>query len=384
MSKAGLTRGGDLTGAFSDGAVLFPLLVALTLQTGMDGAVLMATAGLAYLAAGLFFRVPMPVQPLKSVVVTALAIGATAAEIRWSGLCVGAVCLGLSFMYADRLARLVPRHLVHGLQMALGVMLMLKAVNWGWVEQPRALFALAFAAIALFMTWYARRAEWPVMGWVATGGMAAAVGIALFADAAPVAAGAGNETPGPVRLDVILALVLPQLALTLTNSVVATCDVAQRYFPGRARRVTASNLLRSIGLGNIVAAAVGGLPHCHGSGGMTAHVKGGARTWRMNLVIGGVLLVLAGVSWLMAQNLIPAYPKPLMAALLFATGWFHLQLAAPSWRAADKRWRLAVMGVVAVLTMNMLWTLAAGVAVEGAVYMARRLAPVHAGGKQHD
>lgn len=383
MGKASFLKGGDMTGAFSDGAVLFPLLVALTLQTGMDGAVLMATAGAAYLAAGVFFRVPMPVQPLKSVVVTALAIGATAAEIRWSGLCVGAVCLGLSFIYADKLAGVVPRHLVHGLQMALGIMLMVKGVKWGWVEQPQIVFALGFAAIALFITWYARRAEWPVMGWVATGGMAAAMGIALFSGA-PQAAASVAEGAGPVRFDVILALVLPQLALTLTNSVVATCDVAQRYFPERAQRVTASNLLRSIGLGNLFAAAVGGLPHCHGSGGMTAHVKGGAHTWRMNLVIGGVLLGLACVSWLMAQNLIPAYPKPLMAALLFATGWFHIQLAAPSWRVADKRWRLVVMGAVAVVTMNMLWTLLAGVAVECAVYLLRHVTPVHAGGKHHD
>src|SRR5690606_37983249 len=113
----------------------------------------------------------------------------------------------------------------------------------------------------------------------------------------------------PLRYDIILALVLPQLALTLTNSVVGTEAAARRYFGERAGRVTASRLLRSIGLGNMLVAPLGGLPFCHGSGGVTAHVKGGAQTWHMNLIIGGVLLTLAGASWLLDIALIPAYPQ---------------------------------------------------------------------------
>ena len=75
---------GNMTGAFSDGAILFPLLAALVLQAGMNGAVLLASVGIAYIAAGFVFRVPMAVQPLKSVVVAALAIGAR--RSRWWGL----------------------------------------------------------------------------------------------------------------------------------------------------------------------------------------------------------------------------------------------------------------------------------------------------------
>lgn len=133
MIKSGLKKYpiGDLTGAFADGAVLFPLLAALALQTGMNGAVLMATAGAAYISAGVIFRVPMSVQPLKSVVVAALAMGASAAEVGWSGFVVGVACLALSFCGANRLSALVPRHLVHGLQLALGIMLMTKGVQGG-------------------------------------------------------------------------------------------------------------------------------------------------------------------------------------------------------------------------------------------------------------
>lgn len=87
---------GNIAGAFADGAVLFPILAALAIQAGMDGNTLLLSSGLAYLAAGFIFRVPMSVQPLKSVAVTALAIGASATEIGASGALVGLICLLLS------------------------------------------------------------------------------------------------------------------------------------------------------------------------------------------------------------------------------------------------------------------------------------------------
>ena len=162
-----------MTGAFSDGAILFPLLAALVLQAGMDGAVMLASIGAAYIAAGFVFRVPMAVQPLKSVVVAALAIGASALEISVSGLAVGVICLVLSLCYADRLASLVPKHLVHGLQLALGVLLMVNGVKWGFVESSL-LMSAGLIGLTLLILFLSARTERPVMGWLATGGLALA------------------------------------------------------------------------------------------------------------------------------------------------------------------------------------------------------------------
>jgi sulfate permease, SulP family len=345
---------GNMTGAFSDGAILFPLLTALVLQAGMDGAVLLVSVGAAYIAAGFVFRVPMAVQPLKSVVVAALAIGASALEISMSGFAVGVICLVLSLCHADRLASLVPKHLVHGLQLALGVLLMVKGVEWG-VADRSLLMSAGFVGLTFLILFLSARTERPVMGWVATGGLA----LAFFLSFGEPVASPAQESES-FRVSVLLALVLPQLALTLTNSVVGTHDVSRRYFWEDAKRVTAAWLLRSIGIGNILSAGVGGLPFCHGSGGVTAHVKGGAKSWHMNLIIGSALLALAGVSWLFLP-LIPAYPAALMAVLVFVTGWFHVQLAGPSWEKKELRWQLAAIGLAALVTQNMLWALGIGV-----------------------
>lgn len=168
----------------------------------------------------------------------------------------------------------------------------------------------------------------------------------------------------PARWDIVLALVLPQMALTLANSVIGTHDVAHRYFGDRAARVTPVNLLRSIGIGNIIMAPLGGLPFCHGAGGVTAHVRGGATSWRMNLITGGVLLFLALISGFLPYPLIPSYPEALLGALLIVTGGFHLLLAAPSWKQYDLRLILVLMAGVALATQNMLWVLTVGIAGE--------------------
>lgn len=354
-----MNKFGNVTGAFADVAMLFPLLVALSLQTNMKGAVLLATTGIAYIMAGFMFRVPMAVQPLKSVVVMALALNASATEISLSGFAVGIVCLMLSFCYADKLTTQVPRHLVHGLQLALGIMLIVKGSHCG-ISESVELSTVGFVFLTLWILIWSAKTDQPIMGWVATLGLLLSL---ILAFTSP-------EKPMPVtptkswRFDIILALVLPQLALTLSNSVVGTQDVAERYFGQKAKYVTPSRLLRSIGLGNIFVALFGGLPFCHGSGGVTAHVKGGATGWIMNVIMGSVLISLALLSWFFDKSLIPAYPKVLLAALLFTTGWFHIQLAARSWMKPELRWVLVIMALVMLLTQNMLWTLAAGIMCE--------------------
>lgn len=347
---------GNLTGAFSDGAVLFPLLAVLSLQSGMDGMRMMASAGAVYIAAGLVFRVPMAVQPLKSLAVTALALGATTTEIALGGFTVGFVCLMLSLFYVDSLAKKVPRHLVHGLQMALGLMLMIKGGQLG-LNIPEISLRGGFIILTIIIlgfTWWTKK---PVIGWIATAGLI----IGVLNSAA-----AENIIPASVPVDsirpnLILALVLPQLALTLTNSVIGAHDVAQHYFGTKAYRVTPKWLLRSIGIGNIILAPLGGLPFCHGAGGITAHVKGGACNWHMNLIIGGTLLGLALISWQFGRPIIPAFPQNLMAALLFATGFFHVDLVRSSWQKKDLRWLLIGMAFVTVVTQNMLYVLGIGI-----------------------
>jgi len=352
---------GNISGAFADGAVLLPLLVALALTTGYSGGMLLASAGLAYVVAGFIFKIPMPVQPLKSVVVAALAVGATMGEIRLSGLAIGLVCLALAFMPANKWAAKVPRSLVHGLQFGLGILLIFKGLDWDYTSLAVTsdISVMVVISAALLLVIISEMTSLPLMGWLASTALIVAAVMAYMGDAPAVPAVMESEA---IRFDIILALVLPQLALTMTNSVVATSDVAERYYGEAAKRTNAKALLTSIGVGNILSASVAGLPFCHGSGGLTAHKKGGAVSWHMNLIVGGTLLLLA-LGHVIIAPVIPAFHPWVVGALLITTGFFHMKLALPSLQNNLWRWQIAVMAIATLLTRNLLIVLLVGIAV---------------------
>jgi hypothetical protein len=357
---------GNFFGAFADAAVLFPLVAALSIRTGGSAAALLLSAGIAYLVSGLLFRVPMPVQPLKSIAIAALAAGASAAEIRWSGALLGGACLLLLLGRPDRLAALVPPSLVHAVQAALGGLLALQGlrfVDFGDAAQVSLVTGLVVAMTALSV-WK----DVPALGWVATAGLV----FGLLGGGASAQTAATASASDGIRSGLVAALVLPQLALTLANSVLGTRQVARAYFGDAARRVTASRLLASIGVGNVVSAAAGGIPFCHGAGGLTAHVRGGATHWAMNLVAGGATAALGGWLWLSGAPLALEYPRPLLAALLVTTGIFHVKLSAPTWAAPEGRLKIAAAVGAALATSNLLWALGAAIALELALARVRR------------
>lgn len=130
--------------------------------------------------------------------------------------------------------------------------------------------------------------------------------------------------------------------------------------------------MRSIGGGNILFSIIGGLPFCHGSGGITAHVKGGSNHWISNLIIGFVLLILSLAVYISGVFFL-VYPAILIAILLFAVGYFHLKLAKPSWKIYEYRLQLIAMAIVAFTTKNMLWVLLMGIIFEAGYLILKRI-----------
>jgi SulP family sulfate permease len=358
MAKARAVLG-DISGAFADGGILFPLLVLLCLQGSFSAPVLFGTAGLAYLVSGWFFKIPMAVQPLKAIAIAAVAMGASGSEIRLSGALLGVFCLLLIFADVNQLAKRIPHSLVQSVQLGLGVVLVIQGVSIfsrsSW-EHIGAAFVLSLV-ILLF-------SSRPLLGWIASIGLVVGFIFPSIVSQPVVHALAASHG---MRVLTILALVFPQMALTLTNSVVATADVARRYYArGQdSSRVTERNLLVSIGIGNLLSACVGGLPYCHGSGGVTAHYRGGARSSFSNAVIGVFLLGIAAYTVFSGRAVIVVgYPDFVLASLLIAVGVFHMGLARATWQTSFGKYQLAAALLAAVMTHNMLVVLVVAVFAE--------------------
>jgi hypothetical protein len=155
-----------------------------------------------------------------------------------------------------------------------------------------------------------------------------------------------------------VVLVIPQVPLTFANSCLATADAARTYFGDAARRVRPGRLAVSLGVANLLAGSLSGMPVCHGAGGLTAHQAFGARSWRAPVLIGTTLMVLAlGVGAGLAA-LLGAFPIPILAGLLGVAGLLHIALLRDL--AKPAHWAIAIgVGALGFLS-NLSIALAAG------------------------
>jgi MFS superfamily sulfate permease-like transporter len=86
----------------------------------------------------------------------------------------------------------------------------------------------------------------------------------------------------------VVVLGLPQAALTLGNAIVATVAENNALFPDR--RITVRTVAIDHGIMNLVGTSIGGVPMCHGAGGLAGHVRFGARTGGAVVMLGVFIL----------------------------------------------------------------------------------------------
>ena len=340
---------GDATGALADLGVFVPLAAALILVNGLDAGALFVCAGLLVLGAGLAFKIPFPVQPLKALTAVAIARELSPDVIHAAGLELAAFLLVLSIGHvADVVARVFVKPVIRALQLGVGVLLVITAVKL--VADPPEVFSappspwplilalVAFVGVAVA----AHRRSYVVALVLFAGGL-----IATLAGAQPDLSSPALSLPG-VHLPpasafgtAFVLLVVPQLPLTFGNAVVAVNDLAHEYFGPAARRVTPSRVCLSAGIGNTLSALLGGMPMCHGAGGLTAHVRLGARTARMDLWLGGVFLALGLFFAAQIPVILGVLPVSVLAAFLAYAGLRH------AWLVSDLRGVSLAIAVIA-------------------------------------
>ena len=174
---------------------------------------------------------------------------------------------------------------------------------------------------------------------------------------------------------VLPLLVIPQFALTFGNSIVATENTAQILYGQQAERVTVRALCLSIGIVNLLTATIQGSPLCHGSGGITAHYRFGARTPKSSYIIGGVCILLALFGGA-AVGLLHLIPLAVLGVFLVYVGIQH----AAYLRDLIHRWPQLLIalsvGLVSFLT-NLMWGFLVGFGLEGVFWIFMRARDRH-------
>ena len=345
----------ELTGAVGDSVTVLPVVVAVAVLTELSLPVMLLWFGVFQVVWGLYYGVPVSVEPMKALAALAIAGTLTAGEFLVAGLLAGAVVLAVGLTGTlSRVEAYVGAPVIRGVQLGVALVLLETGVQLGAADPRLAAAGVAVTAGALALG--ARRST----GLVA---LLAGAGVAVWTTGLPAPALPSLEGVmlfGAADLTADAAGgALAQLGMTVGNAALATSLLLADYFD---REVSADELSASMGAMNLAAVPLGALPMCHGSGGVAGKYAFGARTAGANVILGVGYVAVA----LLAAEVVAAYP---MAVLGVVLGLVALQLGRTSLQRADASGYPLVVAVGAVgLLINL------GVAFVGgvAVHLARR------------
>jgi SulP family sulfate permease len=341
----------ELAGSLGDLGTLLPLAIGLILINRLDPTGVFWAVGLFFILSGIYFNITVPVQPMKVISAYAIATSMSASQISASGLLIGLVLLiaGITGIITV-IGRLIPPAVVRGVQLSTGTLLMVQGVKF---MLGTSMLQRMHNAVEPFLTIQA-------LGPLPIGllfGVAGGIITLLFLDNRRFPAGLlvilsglmlgltfgtrlgwaeikiGLHLPSilpfgwPSAPDfsfALIALVLPQIPMTIGNAVVAYADLSQEYFGNQSGKVTYKASCISMALANVFSALIGGMPLCHGAGGLAAHYRFGARTAGSNLIIGAVFVLIALSLGPHALAVIYLMPLSILGILLLFAG---IQLA---------------------------------------------------------
>jgi xanthine/uracil permease len=306
------------------------------------------------LVCGLVYRTPIPVQPMKAAgaiatTQAAQTITITPAMVHGASLVTGLVWLVLGLTgTAHRVARLIHRPVVIGIILGLGFGFMIEgakmmAQNW-WVG------GAALLATSLLLTNRIIPAMFLLLLAGAAYGLISDPTLLEALLAVEIAPRYPSFALGELGLNDLMIgaifLALPQVPLTLGNAVIAITEENNRLFPRHP--VSEGRIATSTGLMNVLSAGVGGVPMCHGAGGMAGHVRFGARSGGALIILGAVLLVLAVLFSGSVGTLLRLFPPSILGVILFLTGAQLALGACDLSRDKGERFVTVVTGALAV------------------------------------
>ena len=337
----------EFAGALGDLGTLLPLAIGLILINGLSPEGLFLSVGLFYIFSGMYYGVTVPVQPMKVISAYAITTGMNASQITASGFLMALVLfiMGVTGIMG-MIGRYIPKSVVRGVQLSTGILLMIGGVKLmlgtskfqifsqtaepylivqsiGWIPIG-ILIGIVGGVLTLILL---ENKKLPAAIIIVIGGLI--LGLAFGTREGLDNLKIGFNLPGilpygwPTTADftfALLALVLPQIPMTLGNAVIAYADLSGEYFGEQSKKVTYKATCISMALANFLSSAIGGMPLCHGAGGLAAHFRFGARSVGSNLMIGVIFIALAIILGRHCLAIIYLLPLSVLGVLLLFAG----------------------------------------------------------------
>jgi MFS superfamily sulfate permease-like transporter len=313
----------ELAGAFGDLGTLIPFVVGYITLNKMDPLGILIAFGVFKIFVGLYFKTPVSVQPMKAIGGMAIAhAGTITPGMIWgSGIFTGLFWLLMGLTGAITwIEKVTTKPVVRGIMLGLGLSFIVEGLG---MMRNQPFFALGGVALTLLLL-NSRRlpAMLALLGYGIV--LAFIQKPELVEELSHLSIGFRwpEVTFGQVSWKELLSgmviLGLPQAPLTLGNAVIATVSENNRYFPDH--KVTAKMISVDHGIMNLIGTCIGGIPMCHGAGGMAGHLRFGARTGGALVILGAIILLIGLFLSDSVTLLLQIFPRPILGVILFFAG----------------------------------------------------------------
>ena len=337
----------ELAGSFGDLGTLLPIAIAMVMINGLNSSGLFFSIGVFYIVSGLYFGITVPVQPMKVIGAYAIATSLSASKIMASTLLMGVFLLIIGLTGAiELIKKYTPKAVIRGVQLSTGALLIaggLKFVVGNSKIQmlmnsaephlsfqflgPLQIGILIGVVGGLVTLLFIDNKKFPAGLIIVLGGFV--VGLLLGARVDIANINGGFQIPEllpfgiPEKADftfALLVLVLPQVPMTIGNAVLAYTDLSKEYFGVRSSKLTNRKVCLSMAFANLFSFCLGGMPLCHGAGGLAAHYRFGARSAGSNLMIGIIFVLSALILGNNIVNFFNLLPMSILGVLLIFAG----------------------------------------------------------------
>jgi len=337
----------EIAGSLGDMGTLLPIAIGMILINGLSPTGMFFSIGIFYILSGMYYGITVPVQPMKVIGAYAIATAMTPSQVLASSALMGLFLLIIGGTNAITLiGKYTPKPVVRGVQISTGTLLMAQGVKFmigsSKFQMARQMaepyltiqhigpipigIVIGIVGGVLTLLLLENR-KFPAGLVVILGGIF--LGLVLGTHEGFDKLNIGIYFPKflpfglPTGADftfAFFAMALPQLPMTIGNAVIANADLSHEYFGKDSQKVTYRSVTISMALANLLSFVVGGMPLCHGAGGLAAHYRFGARTAGSNLMVGILFLALAFFFGIHALSVVYLLPMAILGVLLIFAG----------------------------------------------------------------
>jgi hypothetical protein len=336
----------EFAGSLGDFGTIIPLVLAVALVSNVNPRYILLFFGIWFILTGLYYRLPIPLEPMKAIAVIVIAGGIGSGEIAAAGLILGVLFLVLGYGRCfEVIEKWVPESVVRGIQLGLALLLFKASVDF--VIKDSFFFVLGIAIIVAFilLVHYKNIPDLSSICVIAVG----VVGGIILHGIPPLSLIPAPQLVIPLPTDfpsALSTLVLPQVVLTIANAILATSLLTKDFF---GKDVPPKKFSTTIGLMNVTSVPFGGFPMCHGAGGLAGQYRYGARTGGASIIAGLIFITLA--LFFTSPEVLSIVAVGVLGALLVFVG---IEMARHSLKTDS----IIVTGLIGVLALAVSMTLA--------------------------